>query len=272
MQESRVEEVSTHLNTLIDVQPEQAVALLERLFSSPRSRPFSDQERQLLARGQTQVLAELAMTMWGEGERTVLLIHGWQQNRASLGPFVDPLVEAGFRVVAFDAPAHGDSAGERAHPTVYTEKIHEVGQLLGPLQGVVAHSMGGGSAVMALSRGLLADKVALLAPAVDWGYQIRLFTKTLGLNEKLTERFVQQQQENAGLGDRETNARLFAEHLDIPARVYHDPEDKQVLIEDSQALLHYWGRAELIRVADVGHGRLLRSETVISHVTDFLSS
>ena len=271
MQEFGAEEVSRHLNTLSDDQPEQAVVLLERLFSSPRSRPFSDQERQLLARGQTQVLAELVTTTWGEGERTVLLVHGWQQNRASLGSFVEPLVKAGFRVVAFDAPAHGDSAGERAHPTVYTEKILEVGQLVGPLQGVVAHSMGGGSAVMALSRGLRADKMALLAPAVDWGYQIRLFARTLGLNEKLTERFVQQQQENAGLGDREANARLFAKGLDVPARIYHDPEDKQVLIEDSQAVLRYWEQAELIRVADVGHGRLLRNETVVGHVTDFLA-
>ena len=200
----------------------------------------------------------------------MLLVHGWQRNRAALGAFVEPLVNAHFRVVAFDAPAHGDSAGKRAHPTVYSEKILEVGQSLGSLQGVVAHSMGGGSAVMALSHGLQADKVALLAPAVDWGFQIRHFTKMLGLNERLTERFVQQQQDKVGLGGREANAKLFAERLDTPARIYHDPEDQRVLIEDSQALLQYWEQAELIRVVNVGHGRILNSETVVEGVTDFL--
>ena len=39
----------------------------------------------------------------------VYLVHGWGGWRWQLDAFVAPLVEAGFRVVAFDAPSHGDS-------------------------------------------------------------------------------------------------------------------------------------------------------------------
>lgn len=43
---------------------------------------------------------------WGEGP-AVLLVHGWSSHTGCMAGFVDPLLERGFRVVAFDAPAHG---------------------------------------------------------------------------------------------------------------------------------------------------------------------
>ena len=47
---------------------------------------------------------------WGAGP-SVLLVHGWEGRGAQLGALVDPLVAAGYRVVALDGPAHGDSPG-----------------------------------------------------------------------------------------------------------------------------------------------------------------
>ena len=46
--------------------------------------------------------------VWGEGP-VVLLVHGWGGWRGQLGRFVAPLVDAGHRVVAVDAPGHGDA-------------------------------------------------------------------------------------------------------------------------------------------------------------------
>ena len=46
-----------------------------------------------------------------------LLVHGWEGRGAQLGSLVGPLVEAGLSVVAFDAPAHGDSPGNRLYLT-----------------------------------------------------------------------------------------------------------------------------------------------------------
>jgi hypothetical protein len=46
---------------------------------------------------------------WGSGP-PVYLVHGWGGWRGQLGAFVDPLLARGYRVVAFDAPSHGESA------------------------------------------------------------------------------------------------------------------------------------------------------------------
>ena len=55
----------------------------------------------------------LALYDWGSGP-TVLLVHGWGARGTHLGKLVPPLVAAGYRVVAFDAPGHGQSSGRSA--------------------------------------------------------------------------------------------------------------------------------------------------------------
>src|SRR5262245_861830 len=50
---------------------------------------------------------------WGEGERAVLLVHGWGGHALQLSAFVRPLVERGLAVAAFDFPSHGESEGKR---------------------------------------------------------------------------------------------------------------------------------------------------------------
>ena len=45
---------------------------------------------------------------WGEGP-PIYLVHGWGGQRPHLAVFVKPLVEAGYRVVAFDLPSHNES-------------------------------------------------------------------------------------------------------------------------------------------------------------------
>lgn len=48
-----------------------------------------------------------------EGGRgpVVLLVHGWGDSSRSMGAFVTPLIDAGFRVVAMDLPGHGSTSG-----------------------------------------------------------------------------------------------------------------------------------------------------------------
>src|ERR671918_336718 len=49
---------------------------------------------------------------WGSRDApAVLLAHGWGGNAAQMRPFVFPLLQAGYRVIAYDQPAHGVSGG-----------------------------------------------------------------------------------------------------------------------------------------------------------------
>src|SRR5262249_10337057 len=89
----------------------------ELAFRRPRrSRPTRGEQRRLNA-GRLSWLrgacGDLAVWHWGSGPR-VLLVHGWGGHAGRLSAFVAPLLDAGFGVVSFDAPAHGISEGRFA--------------------------------------------------------------------------------------------------------------------------------------------------------------
>lgn len=82
----------------------------------------------------------------GEGETTVVFVHCWACNRAFWDGQVDPVVEAGFRVLTIDLPGHGESGADRDHWSVsgLALDIESVLDDVGVDRMIlVGHSMGG---------------------------------------------------------------------------------------------------------------------------------
>src|SRR5262249_61949444 len=89
---------------------------------------------------------------WGHGP-VVVLVHGWAGRGAQLAGFVDPLVAQGCSVVTFDAPGHGTSPEEQSSIVAFVDAIRAIDRTLGPIEGVIAHSIGAGAAARALYEG-----------------------------------------------------------------------------------------------------------------------
>src|SRR5919107_5916537 len=134
--------------------PTLAGRLAAKLFARPRRHARPARESELIARGTRVALPDgLHATAWGAGP-TVLLVHGWEGRGAQLGAFVDPLVAAGYRAVALDGPAHGDSPGRTTTGPEFARALITTRDVVGSLAGVIGHSFGGFTALLALSRGL----------------------------------------------------------------------------------------------------------------------
>ncbi len=255
------------------VATEQSAKLASQLFSTPRSRPFTEADRALLASGQSLPLGcGLAGTVWGTGGEIILLVHGWQRQRASLGQFVKPMLAAGKRVVAFDAPAHGDSPGKKTNPLEYAQAILAVGKELGKLDGIIAHSMGGGASLIALSQGLQAKQIVLLASAADWEYQMRFFAKYLGLPEKAATCLVKLLEAQVKTDVCNWNSAVVCKELTQRALLFHDPEDQRVPYQDSVDISQQMQRAQLVTVQGLGHAGVLEDKGVIETSVAFLST
>jgi pimeloyl-ACP methyl ester carboxylesterase len=253
------------------IATERSAKLASQLFSTPRSRPFTEDDRAMLATGQTLPLeCNLTATVWGSGE-TILLVHGWQRHRASLGAFVQPLVDSGKRVVAFDAPAHGGSPGKQTNPLEYAKAILAVGQELGNVDGIVAHSMGGGAALIALSQGLEAKRIVLLASAADWEYQMRFFARYLGMPHKAATRLVRILEAQVQGDVQKLNSAYVCKNLSQAALLFHDPEDTRVPYQDSVAISRQMQRAKLVTVNNLGHAGVLEDNNVIQQSVNFFS-
>ena len=103
------------------------------------------------------------LRVWSFGEGpAILLAHGWSGHAAQFDAWIEPLVSAGYRVVLFDAPAHGRSGGAETNLVDMGGAVQHVAGLYGPLHAIVAHSFGAPATLFALQHGLAVDRLVLI--------------------------------------------------------------------------------------------------------------
>jgi pimeloyl-ACP methyl ester carboxylesterase len=253
------------------VSPATAGRLALRLFCTPRRHHRPAWEREIAERGGLlRVGHNLAAHVWGSGA-TVLLVHGWEGRGTQLGRFVDPLVAAGYRVMALDLPAHGESAGTRTDLIECTEALRKVGRDLGPLAGIVAHSFGGAVTTLGLERGLDVKAVVLIAAPSSIEDVVRRFGELTGLRGRSMHAFRAgiERQTGVRIADVEIFERVAA--LRVPALIVHDHGDNEVPFHDAERLAAQWPGSSLLATDRIGHRRILKDEEVIRQTVGFLS-
>lgn len=201
----------------------------------------------------------------------VILVHGWGERAAALGGFIAPLTDAGFRVVGFDLPAHGASAGQSSHPIDAGEALREVADHLGGAHAVIAHSLGGNAALFAMSEGLSLNCAALIAPNVDVAFGLETFQRLFGLPDKAMAGLKRRIERRFGANIwRDINGDHLARRIETPTIILHDPDDPLVPFIGSERLNRAWEASRLIATPGLGHGAITRDPSVIVDVVAFL--
>jgi pimeloyl-ACP methyl ester carboxylesterase len=201
----------------------------------------------------------------------VVLAHGWGETGASLGAFVRPLVDAGYRVVGIDFPAHGRSSGTQTDGFEVAAALRDVCDSLGDVRAVVAHSMASLSAVYAAHEGLALDALVLIAPAPRLDHALDTFAELFSLPPKAKEglRWTIDRRYGPHVWE-QISAAALAPKVDVPALIVHDRDDPQVPLADAEALHAAWPGSRLITTESLGHARILRDPEVIHSVVSFL--
>jgi pimeloyl-ACP methyl ester carboxylesterase len=257
------------------VAPGAAAGLATLLFRRPPRHRRSDIDRSVFDRGERLDLrldgGRLAVWKYGSGP-TALLVHGWGSRGARLHSFVEPLVAAGYSVVAFDAPGHGESDGRLSSLPQFIAAIRELGARFGPIEAVVAHSMGGAATTLAMARGLEARRVVFIAPAADpAGYSER-FASLLGLSSDVLGRMKLALERRFGIPWKEFNVLAAARTMTAPLLVVHDRDDRDVALADGEAIAAAWPGARLVTTTGLGHRRIVHDPAVIELAVAFLTA
>ncbi len=209
---------------------------------------------------------------WGTGSAPrVMLIHGWSGRGSQLGGFVPPLLEAGFRVMSFDLPAHGGSSGKQTNLLEVVEVIKQLFEQFGPFDSVIAHSFGGPCIALALKQGLPLRRVVVISPPATAQSLFNRFAEILHLTERTVTYMVQrlERQFDAEVLDKISMLNNVRQ-LTIPALIIHDRDDFDVDWAQGRAVAEAWQGAELITTNGLGHRRILRDEATITSTIQFL--
>ena len=265
----------TAFRTVGSVAPGVAARWAETIFCRPPRHEPRPSEEAFLATGERLTVRsedqDLAVWTWGDGP-VVVLVHGWGGRAGRFSSLGGALVEAGFRVVLFDAPAHGASMGRQASLPQFARALREVGAAAGPVYGLIGHSLGGAAVSLAMRKGLPTQRAVLLAAPAD----VFLFSRAFAEHLKIPPRARDVMQDNLATRLQfrweELHIPTLAKDLTTPALIIHDLQDSDVPYSHGEEIARAWPGAELYTTTGLGHRALLRNPEVIRRTVGFLKT
>ena len=209
--------------------------------------------------------------LWGEGP-LVALAHGWGARAGTMTAFVEPLVEAGFCVIAQDHPGHGDSEGDQCNALWVSQCWDILAQRHGGFHGAVTHSFGSLGINLFHSRGGPLNKVVHLAPFNEVLKRFLEFSAALDLSREAESAFLNHFEGWFGPGRLASiKGENLAPLMTAKALIFHDEEDADIPFDDAEKLANAWPGAALVQTKGLGHRRIIRDKGVVRQAVSFLS-
>src|SRR5690349_17006711 len=120
-----------------------------------------------------------------------LILHGFESCVRNFEHYVQPLLDKGYEVLAFDAPAHGESEGKQTNVLEYRNMIEEIHRRYGPVQAFMGHSFGGLAAALALEKisHTPETRLVMIAPATETKTAIDSFFRLLHMDGQVRKEF-----------------------------------------------------------------------------------
>ena len=213
----------------------------------------------------------VAVYRWGAGP-LVLFIHGWSGRGSQVAGFVEPLLNAGYEVMAVDAPGHGATPGKQTNILECAGVLLALQQRYGPFHAAITHSFGGMVLAYSMNHGLSVQRVVCISAPADVEFLVENFASTLNmhpavvrdLHRRLEARFEDDFWERIAT---ERNAR----RLSVPALIVHDELDTSVPWQQGERIAAAWPGARFVKTRGLGHGRILRDRETVGTVVDFIA-
>ena len=276
------------------VAPQVAGKAAFSLFCTPRVVPKGSAERRLVekltpllslaeAQGVDTPAATVQAYLWRTPRKPscgrVLLLHGWTGQALVMLMFVKPLLDAGFDCVAFDLPAHGQSTGQHLNLPMGADAVLAVSDALGAFSGIVAHSLGGLFATLAIeggapmTRGLHVERLVLISSPNSLARLTQGFADSQRFSPRILQSLNNEIGRICGRSVNELNAGDFLRVAGVPTLVIHDEQDVEVLIAEAGAILDRAGAtASLMTTNGLGHRRIVVMPTVVRAAVRHLRS
>jgi Alpha/beta hydrolase family len=253
-------------------------------FCTPPSSPLTEFDARAFADAKKINIPfegeNLAGYCWGEG-KTVLLIHGWgsrASHMAFLGRF---LAKAGFRVAAYDAPAHSSTNPSLKKTTSnmfeYCKGIFAVAKSLGSVYAIVGHSFGSACAAFT-AAGISAfndykvsiEKLVLMSTPPTLVDVYKSFCRRDGIGIERMPLLKSTLETEFRFVSEDYTVKAALQKLSTDILFVHDEEDEEFPISDIYGLQKSMPAVKILVTAGSGHQKILANRMMMAGVKEFL--
>jgi len=266
----------TYLNALSHVSPGLAASTGLKLFCRPFRAKMKDYHHQFFNTADRFSFEydgiEIQGYRWGEGEKKILFLHGWQSHTFRWRNYIEALPKDQYTIYSIDAPGHGLSAGSFLTVPYYSGVIRQLIETIGHVHAVVGHSLGSFSMLHALYEqpALPVNRLILTAPPGEASDFVAVYQGMLQLSEKTMTLILKHFEEKFGKPISWFSTSKFAHAVSLPGLIIHDEEDEEAPFHYSKKINEQWPQSRLIATKGLGHN--LKSKNVIDEIVKFINA
>lgn len=209
----------------------------------------------------------------GPARKKVLIAHGFESASRPFTPYISALVEKGYEVVAFDAPAHGRSGGRRILLTGYVSILRSIEQNYGPFHSYLGHSLGALALTLFLenSHHNKVTRLVLVAPAVETLSAVNNFARLFRLSPQVVKEMDDYVQETTGHHFDWYSLRRAMHHVNAATLYIQDEDDRITPLSEAMAIkADGHPNIKFLFTKGLGHRRILKDGNVAGRIIAFL--
>ncbi len=271
--------LKAYLATLDFIAPSLSARMVYKVMSNPRVkklRGFEDAVLNKADKGDFQFRQfNIRYYTWGKSSvKTAILIHGWEGQAGNFGGLIPLLLDKGYRVVSFDAPAHGHSTKASTNLFDYIEVVsHFIKENQPDL--IISHSFGSIASAVALTENQHISVNRWLVITSPYSFRERLEeAKTMvSVTDRTINKLIHKFEKDTGMIVADMNMKEYCSRIsnvnDI--LIVHSIDDKIIPIDTSRRVHAELPQSEMIELKALGHYRILWSDELKNIVNKRLS-
>lgn len=268
---------ASKLQLLSVVSTKKAAAEAFKLFCTPQKRVLK-KSSPVIDEAEVITVKSDRLNIYGyrwnhPAHKKALIAHGFESSAVNFEEFVLPLIEKGYEVIAFDAPAHGLSEGNQIMLPLYKNLLNTVYKEFGPFDTYIAHSLGG----LAIAHFLQHiphkpdTKLVLVAPATEITSVMDRFFRLLKLNNKVREAFDKLSEAITGISPVHASILPTLKHIHAAILWLHDTEDDITPYRDVEKIKPAdFPNIKFIITSGLGHRKIYRDQQSVNAILNFV--
>jgi len=258
------------------ISPKLAMLFAAKLFVRPIKHKIPKRELHMVQKSKQTILfvpsinKKINIYEYGNNEKKILMVHGWSGRGTQMVKIADKMLELGYAIISFDAPAHGKSDGKTTIMTEFIASILEIEKQFGPFEFAIGHSLGGMSILNAIKQNLNVKKAIIIGSGDIIQDVIDDFIQKLQLKPKIGLLLKNHFEKKYNEPMENYSSSFSAKSVTIPVLIIHDKNDDDVAIKAAQNIHKHLKNSTIMITEGLGHRKILGDSKVIEIIKEFI--